>query len=254
MNYKIITDEDAVKRFINWLPDLEVNEKFYWCLFARKKYSPNLVKSNDRTQLKRGLATKENLLNKLYQLELPLDRWVLKDVPAPQEALVVYINPNPRNIVQGTWLTVQKLLEILKNHSNGHNPIAETLSAMQQSKSYNFVVDFDIDVVTENGWTKEGYKDIIKDRMRGILPLEFYRILETRGGYHILVCPPGKKDHLDLKLPKGQIAYMQESGKIFPVNWYVAIQNAFGENLDQAGDQLIPIPGCIQGGFTPKFI
>ena len=25
-------------------------------------------------------------------------------------------------------------------------------------------------------------------------------------------------------------------------------------NVDQTGDQLLPVPGCIQGGFSPKFI
>ena len=37
-NYKIISDPDALKEFIEWLPELEDNEKFYLSLFARKKY------------------------------------------------------------------------------------------------------------------------------------------------------------------------------------------------------------------------
>jgi len=260
--YQIVTDEKALLDFINWLPDLTVNEKFYYCLFARKKYSSQLIKSNDRTQLKRGLATKENLFNKIKQLELPLGTWELKGIPAPQESLVVYINPNPRDVIKGAWKTVNKLCKILENHSNGHNPVAECLSAIQQSKSRNFVVDFDID--TDD---KVMTYEIISRNIIDILPEKYYKILETRGGYHLLVTPPPKSDKITHISPerrlfpkchnmvKGEVYYIhQECKLVYPENWYKAIQEAFRDNLDQSGDNLMPIPGCVQGGFTPKFI
>lgn len=256
-HYKIITDEKALRDFIEWLPDLTENEKFYYCLFARKKYCPELIKSNDRTQLKRGLATKENLFNKLSQLELPLGKWWLKDVVAPQESLVVYINPNPRDVIKGAWKTVNKLCKILENHSNGHNPVAECLSAIQQSKSYNFVIDFDFD--ENNIWSKKAMIPIIIDRMRGVLPSRYYKILETRGGIHLLVKPPLKKDYVVLTgSNKGSVIYSGDPAtNMYDHNWYRGIRNIGHDldgTLDQAGDNLMPIPGCVQGGFTPKFI
>ena len=84
--YKIIHNEKLIQEFIDKvLPDLQNNERFYCSLFARKKYCQELIKSNDKTQLKRFLATKENLIDKLYQLEIELGRWKLKDISAPQD-------------------------------------------------------------------------------------------------------------------------------------------------------------------------
>ena len=95
-NYKIIHNKEALLQFIDWLPELEDNEKFYLSLFARKKYCPDLIKSNDKTQLRRFTSNKARMYDKIKQLELQIGDWKLKDVSAPQESLVVYIMPNPR--------------------------------------------------------------------------------------------------------------------------------------------------------------
>jgi hypothetical protein len=70
-NYKIVQDKNQLDHFVETiLPDLKPNEKFYITLLARKKHFSPL--KSDKGQLKRILATKELLYNKLRQLECPI--------------------------------------------------------------------------------------------------------------------------------------------------------------------------------------
>ena len=65
-----------------------------------------------------------------------------------------------------------------------------------------------------------------------------FRIVETNGGFHLLI------------EPENATQYRIE--KYNDQNWYQKIQKKYP--VDQAGDQLIPIVGTYQGGFTPKFL
>ena len=224
MNHKIITDESILKDFIDWLPDLESTEKFYVALFARKKYDETLQSTaSDKMQLKRLLCNKENIIHKLRQLEIEEGLYLLKDRVATQKSLAVYITPNPRCMVKANKDMLLRLAKAVCNQNFFHNIHAEALSCVQRSKSYAHVVDFDIDD-----------KTIDLNLMKDIMHRDCYEILETRGGYHILVNP----------VLAGKIAKSK--------NWYSAIQNTFP--CDITGDQMIPIPGCSQGEFTPKFL
>jgi len=218
-NYAIIHDIDILTGFINNLPELEENEIYYICLFARKKYCQDLVKSSDKTQLKRFTSNKHRMIDKIKQLQCEVGTYKIKDRVVPQEALVLYINPNPRCMKKATFALMKKSVDIVQNNNKGFNIHAEALSCIQKSKAKSHFVDFDIDT-----------KDIDLSLMKNILPQDCYEILETRGGYHILVKPD--------VAPKTQ--------------WYKQITETF--NVDQTGDQLIPVPGCYQGGFIPRFI
>lgn len=216
--YKIVHDNSALLQFIQWLPELNQNEKYYLSLFARKKYCPNLIKSNDKTQLKRFLATKENMYDKITQLELPVSRWKLRDMSAPQDSLVLYIHPNPRDMKKATEMMGKKCWELMNN--NNFNIHAEALSCIQKSSSTKRFVTFDID-------SKEADLDFLKT-----LDIE-YRVIETRGGYHVLVVPNKKK---------------------IKSNWYQSITSHYTGFIDNTGDLMSPVPGTIQGGFTPKML
>ncbi len=132
-NYQIIKDGQVFLNFIDWLPDLKENEKFYCCLFARKKYCPEEVKSSDKSQLKRFLTTKERMLDKVKQLEVPMGAYRLKDKLVPQVSLAFYINPNPRDLRKATFDSIINLTTLLKNNRGDFNPHAEVMSCIQQS-------------------------------------------------------------------------------------------------------------------------
>lgn len=226
-NYQIIADEEKLLEFISWLPDLEENEKYYVSLFARKKYSQNLVQSSDKAQLKRFTSDKSRLLDKIKQLEIPLGAWKLKGGAAPQASLALYISLNPRCMKKATELMGKKCWDLMK--VKNYNLHAEALSCIQKSKSRTCYVDFDID-------NKEINLD--KDWLDEEVGASNYKVIETRGGYHLLV------------EPQKTSSYRQSKGK--EGNWHPKIQEKYP--VDQVGDQLLPVVGTYQGGFVPRFI
>ncbi|PHN04150.1 hypothetical protein [Flavilitoribacter nigricans] len=221
MNYQIITDPEQLHKFIEWLPDLEEDEKYYCCLFSRKKYTPDGQQRHDKTQLKRFLTDKTRLYNKIRQLEVPLGAYELKKTTASQESLAMYINPNPRNLRLAAFEGIIELTRLLKNNDKRFNPQAEILNCIQQSHSRKVYLDFDVDT-----------KDFDFDQLAKVINPSCLDILETRGGFHVLV----------------RIA---EIDPTFKKSFYNDIM-ALG--VDQSGDQLLPVPGCVQGGFTPRFV
>lgn len=237
MNYKIINDEQAVKDFINLLPDLGSKDLVYYvCLFARSKYLTEEQKGeiahikSDKAQLKRFTATKETLLSKLKQLECPLGSYVqykqdVPDNPVPQESLAVYMSVNPRSLSKASVNSLKKFVDMVTDNK-GHffHPSNFAMSEIQRSKGRTDFVVFDVD-------SKDiSVMDInhIVDDCCGYSAL----ILETRGGYHVMVDPNKVTD--DKKK-----------------TWYNNLQKQL-PCVDQVGDIMIPIPGTYQGGFTPK--
>ncbi|MCK9429332.1 MAG: hypothetical protein M0R17_04960 [Candidatus Omnitrophica bacterium] len=222
MNYKIILDEPLFKDFIDWLPELQHGEVFYCCLFARKKYCQTVsyVKS-DKSQLKRFTSTKEFLYEKISQLEIPKGRYFQKHNIIPQEALVLYINPNPRSLEKAAQKSLVKLAELISKPYGGYNPQQEVLSEIHKACSRKIFIDFDFDNIK------------LEDIKLDCINKDCLNVLQTRGGYHILV----------------------ELGKIseeYKKTWYQNMSKL--NNVDVKGDNLIPVPGCTQGGFIPKFI
>ena len=227
MHYQIIADEAKLQEFIDWLPELQANEKYYLALFARKKYTQADVKIGDKTQLRRFTSDKKRLINKIKQLEIPLGSWKLKDVEAPQESLALYITLNPRCMKKATELMGKRCWDLMSTEN--YNLHAEALSCIQKSKSRTCYVDFDIDdksVNLDRNWLDE------------TVGQSNYTIVETRGGYHLLIEPEKATEY--------------RKTTFNDKNWYQLIQKKFP--VDQSGDQLIPVVGTFQGGFTPKFI
>lgn len=224
-NYRLIRELDLLIDFINWLPALEEGETYYMCLFARKKYCSTVgwLKS-DKSQLKRLTTKKEYIINKIRQLECEVGSYIQNDNPVPEEALVLYINPNPRSLVKAAKGSLIKLAELITKPYNGYNPHQEVLSEIQKACSRKIFVDFDIDNVED--------VTLVVNQIKSAINRDATHILKTRGGIHCLVEPAKVKEEYKL--------------------WYNSMASL--PNCDVKSDNMIPIPGCLQGGFVPYFI
>lgn len=227
MNYQIIQNKTILNDFINWLPELKPDEKYYLCLFARNKYCRELTHiKSDKAQLKRFVSDKERMFDKIKQLEVELGAYKQKHLSVPQEALALYITPNPRNMYKASINTMVKLAQSIRDQNVLMNPHQEALSEIQKAKSKSYFVDFDVD---DKNLSIEDLKTKCY-RVCGSSDITFF---ETRGGYHVLVHVDSVPDNLKN-------------------SWY---QNLLKElKPDQVGDLMIPVPGTYQGGFIPKFI
>lgn len=231
MNYKVITNESLLKDFISWLPSLRENEIYYLCLFARNKYCKHVKHiSSDKSQLKRFTANKNNMFDKIKQLEIELDCYYqVKNgikISIPQEALALYVTVNPRDIIKATYESIKHLTNCLQKNNIGFNPYQEVLSKIQQSYSRKIYLDLDFDI------EKEKFTDT-KNKIESFINKSCLTFLETRGGFHCLI----------------------ELSKINPeykTTWYKNITSL--EGIDMNSDNMIPVVGTYQGGFTPKFV
>lgn len=234
-NYVVIVDKPKLIEFIRWLPDLKEDEVYYLCLFGRSKYiedrSLHHVRS-DKAQLKRFVSNKERLLQKIMQLECPLESYIQRTTVIPQEALALYITINPRSLTDATFSSMEKFLKLIKHPYNGYNPEAEVMSEIQKSRSRKIFKDFDFD----GELTPEEIKQEILEK--DILNLSALKFLKTRGGFHLLV-------------------ELKKCEKKYEKSWnqkLCDLQEKYSSDKENNGDIMIPVPGTYQGGFCPYFI
>lgn len=224
MNYSIIKDDQLLKDFINWLPELKDNEIYYICLFARNKYLEDRSKlTADKCQLKRFTSKKDFLFDKIKQLECEIGSYKQKGVSIPQEALALYITPNPRDLIKATKNSLINFANLITDNHTNYNPHQYVLSEIQKSCSRKVYFDFDFDGVEI---------DEIKNKLVNVINDNCLTYVKTRGGFHLLV-----------ELDKVE--------KQYKTTWYQTFISLPG--MDIRGDNLLPVIGCTQGEFIPYF-
>jgi hypothetical protein len=224
MNYQIVKNRIVLDQFISWLPDLTEDETYYISLFARKKYCPEVpYLKTDKCQLKRVTAKKEFIIDKLLQMECEVGTYKQRDVVVPQEALAVYITPNPRSFEKAAIQSLKKLADLVTKKYGGYNPHQEVMSEIQKAKSRTVFFDLDFDNVD--------LEDVLL-YLNNKINDNCLSIIHTRGGYHVLI-------------------EIEKIAEEYKRSWY---KNIVKDGVvDNSGDTLIPIPGCYQGGFVPFF-
>ncbi len=233
MNYQIITDEEKLREFIDWLPELKGTEKFYCCLFARSKYTKDEAGNNeiphiktDKAQLKRFVSDKGRLFKKIKQLEIEEGGYWQRELVIPQKALALYITPNPRDLWKATSNSLVKLAQCIRDNNVLANPHQEVLSEIQRTRGTGYFVDFDFDIPDRTEL------QVAINKVYDCVNEEAVNIILTRGGAHCLV-------------------RTSEVRERYKNSFYKDLRAIPG--VDQSGDTMIPVVGCYQGGFTPHF-
>jgi len=225
MNYKIITDEQKLDEFISFLPDIEDTEVYYLCLFGRHKYAAEFPNTKDSGQLARIASRKGDLKEKIRRLETPVGSYSRDGAVAPQEALAVYIGLNPRSLAKANKKLLIELATRISEGDLNFYPISAATTEIHRATSRKFFVDFDYDHV-----------DPVEQlpKIKEILPDGAYKVLKTRGGFHLIV------ELAKMNTPKRK-------------DWHKQLASL--PNCDVRGtNNLTPVPGCTQGGFTPYFL
>lgn len=224
MNYSIVQNEYELRNFIgNVLPELLPEEVFYVSLLARNKYlHDKSILAKPEVSLKRFTSKKDYLFQKIYQLETEIDNYTFEGKPIPQQALALYITPNPRNLVKATESSCHEFVRRIARPYDGYNPHSLVLGEIQKASGQKVYMDFDFDLDI----------DTLKPQIKQILTKECFTFVKTRGGFHLLV----------------NIEKASKCDKM----WYNRIKNL---GADVVGtDTLVPVPGCIQGDFSPYIV
>jgi hypothetical protein len=219
--YKIIYDEQELQKFVEWLPELKKHETYYVSLLARRKYCKAL--SEDKIIVKRFTSEKTRLIDKIRHLEAVYGCYLDgKRNPIPQEALALYISVNPRNLEAAALESAKLLLDKVTKPYTNYIPHKIVLSTIQKTRGTRYFVDIDFD---DGEIETEKLIKLISD----YLDQSTFNILKTRGGYHILV----------------RVKEAAKKNKM----WFKELQKEV--DFDMKGDNLIPVPGCCQGSFSP---
>jgi hypothetical protein len=234
-HYQILLNETELQKYLDTLPELQDDEVFYLSLLARAKWvkDTDLKIHGSSNKLVRTTCTKDNIVRRLREMEVPMYTYELKGQPIPQEALGVYISVNPVSKQKAARTLLKRLTEwVVDNPNHPINVLAEAATALQTSQSRKVFLDLDIDAPDEDSLfraIRHVYDNIALDALTTV---------RTRGGAHVRV-------RLDQSLP-----FFKENR-----NWHrtvvqqpdvIAPATILAQN-----DGLIPLPGCTQGGYQP---
>jgi hypothetical protein len=227
MNYKLINDREEFEKFLAAMPDLGPNESYFVLMVARKKWNP-VEGIPSAVKLRRKSVKKEGIFRLVSQWETALGTYTTKEgLAIPLENLGVYMGYNTKSHYKACLELIRKSADAMYEESQDINVESMASDAIQKAEGTKNFVDIDVDVV--EGESREEIIDFIKGIVRPAM------IVNTSGGFHYLV----RKSDLHLA----------------PKNWHPLVRShKFKSDINLMGKDLIPIPGCTQGGKVPRVL
>ena len=222
MHYQIIKDEKAFDDFLNFLPAIFDTEVYYLSLFGRHKYCHDFPNVRDDAQLARFTSSREHIKEKVLRLHSPIGSYKRDGLPVPEEAMALYIGLNPKSLVKANSNMLIELATRIVDGRLSFNPISLASSEIHTATGRKLFVDFDFDDADPQYYT---------ENIQRTLPEGSYRIIKTRGGFHLIVILDKVRNVKD---------------------WYNIIKDFPGCDV-KGSNVLTPVPGCVQGGFVPFF-
>lgn len=238
-----IRNENEFLKFVEILPDLKDGEAFFLCLAARGKYlseeERKVLGFKPDKMFSHQIVTDKKYLKYYVEKSLHMLSFKTKEgKQIPEKASVVYFGINPISLLKGYLIFQTNINTSIVEQSLNDNPqfsytnniVSKLYSSLQIARSRNIYLDIDIDSTDFNSISilleaLDKQKDIV------------YHIIKTRGGYHILILREtlkGKDINLSLILKE--------------------IEKSTGKEAIINKNQLVPVPGTLQGGIEVSLI
>jgi len=225
-SYKLVYDEKQVELFQKKYYSSE--NVYLMFMSARRKYEGTL--SGKTSCFKRTIISGNgSLVRYLRHYEVPMGTYhdFNGDVIIPQHAIVVYASVNSRNVQMACKGLAKHVIDV--NFEGGELKVkdAKIETFLHRCPNKDFI-GIDLDTKDEKV-TVPLFNDLYEK-------IPEFDIIETRGGFHIIISKKCLKEN-----DAGKFLY-QDIPKKYP-------------DVDKVQNDLFsPIPGTLQGGFEVRFV
>lgn len=250
---RIVADPAVISDFVSHLPDLGENEVYFLSLSARNKYLNNDEReffSLGQTEMfSRQIAIdRDGIALALNRMKGDLEsKRTRNGKEIPNRSLVVYMNIHAMSTLKAYGTFVAEMnrhqIEVIHSLLNGNTPNltaflrmnTRLMNHIQKATGTKVYLDIDIDAP----------KDLARSICESIQEPLLYRgiphlVINSRGGYHVLVKTAELKIHKDFQLFKVIETLNNEAGKN-------------GGEVVFNNNAMVPMPGTYQAGHLVTF-
>ena len=250
MNIKIIHNEKEILRFFNdCLPEISSNESYFLSLSIRRKYFTEEEKAlyslGGREMFDKKQIVSHSGKNFLRAIKgFEVDEAYFKDKlgkTIPKNKLTVYANLRTTNSIKALREFNAKSFDRLTSNPNKMGDLNNLLlSCYQRSSGSKKFIDIDFDIPKDRiDLVRKLVEEINKRNHIKDFDSVNYKVIETNGGYHLLIEGKTIKSNI-----KKAIDFVNEIAKK-ELDKYEIILNK---------NAMVPIPGTYQAGFPVKFV